>query len=1089
MEETMVGARTKHENERSCLPRENVPVARSRRPSASAASRVASARCARLRLAMSRWALHSGRKAALAVVAAMLVVVSPAPAQAQTAIDFVSNIGEASLTTGQFIGVTGTSRHSAAQSFRTGAVMGGYTLTSVVADLGFVPPGARLRVSIYSASGGNPGASLHELTIPASPGGQTVFTAPANAQLAANTDYFVVFENTASLTIHSYRVKLTNSDNQTGQSGWSIADTLRHRNANNASWSSAADSLKIAIKGRITNNSAPTGRPTISGPPQVGETLTADTSQIRDADGLSGATFSYQWLRFDGTTETRIRNATSNTYVATAADLGKDVKVVVSFTDDVGTPETLTSEEYPLDGTIVAAKAACPADADWCGELTVEFRGAPLTGVDKGFGSGYGALTNEVFTVGGAWYDVDKIVIDEAGDDFEMDFSATAPYVRPPYGTIVTVHGTSFTMSETSRNPGRTGFNFTWTDYPTWLQQQKATVSLNFPPQLTSARVAGSSLYLTYHEPLDERSVPARTAFTVTVDGGAGVSPSDVSVSGSTVTLTLAAAVTAGQAVEVSYAAPTTDPVRDESGIAADGFADRAVAHDAAVPDTAGPEAVLVAAGGNRVSLTYDEPLDRNSVPAASAYAVTANGAGRTVSDVSVSGSVVTLTLASLLAIGESVRVIYTKPAANPVQDLVGNDAADLDRSVTAALFATLSAEDYSFDANSRMHYRFNLVLTEAVAIGFKHMRDRAFRVNNGTMVRAKRVDKATRSGKVVASRWSLTVRAHTRSKPVTVSLPANRPCTRRGALCTLGGVRLANAPSLTLSTASVDGNAAPTLSIANASAPENVAALNFTITLSSPLRSAVEVHFETLDDDSDTTATAGTDYWATSQTILIPAGNRTWDMGVRLVEDEDDDAGETVAVRISNARAIEHDGRPIVPLGITDAEATGTITAPLTATTNIPGATMWISDTEADESDGWLRFDVTLNQAHDEYVCYDFETLTTGTATEEVDYALRPKTTLWLSPGQVQDRPFVRILRDSMTDPNETVKVKISNARLCDNPSGPSGSREAKRRGRSRTTARYPGRGWAGLGVPWGRTSPMPSATGCGGPRRPRPT
>ena len=96
----------------------------------------------------------------------------------------------------------------------------------------------------------------------------------------------------------------------------------------------------------------------------------------------------------------------------------------------------------------------------------------------------------------------------------------------------------------------------------------------------------------------------------------------------------------------------------------------------------------------------------------------------------------------------------------------------------------------------------------------------------------------------------------------------------------------------------------------------------------------------------------------------------------------------------------------------------------------------MWISDTEADESDGWLRFGVWLNQAHDEYVCYDFETLTTGTAVEEVDYALRPKSTLWLSPGQVADRPFVRILDDSMDDPGETVKVKISNARLCDNPS-----------------------------------------------------
>ena len=43
-------------------------------------------------------------------------------------------------------------------------------------------------------------------------------------------------------------------------------------------------------------NTTATGAPTISGTAQVGETLTADTSGIADADGLENADFSYQWL-------------------------------------------------------------------------------------------------------------------------------------------------------------------------------------------------------------------------------------------------------------------------------------------------------------------------------------------------------------------------------------------------------------------------------------------------------------------------------------------------------------------------------------------------------------------------------------------------------------------------------------------------------------------------------------------------------------------------------------------------------------------------------------------------------------------------
>ena len=90
-------------------------------------------------------------------------------------------------------------------------------------------------------------------------------------------------------------------------------------------------------------NSPATGLPTISGTAQVGETLTAGITGIADADGLSGETFTYQWVSGDGTTDTDIEKATESTYKLVAADQGKAVKVRVTFTDDGGNEETLTS--------------------------------------------------------------------------------------------------------------------------------------------------------------------------------------------------------------------------------------------------------------------------------------------------------------------------------------------------------------------------------------------------------------------------------------------------------------------------------------------------------------------------------------------------------------------------------------------------------------------------------------------------------------------------------------------------------------------------------------------------------------------------
>ena len=90
-------------------------------------------------------------------------------------------------------------------------------------------------------------------------------------------------------------------------------------------------------------NEAPTGLPVITGTARVGETLTADTSGISDANGLTNVSYSYQWISNDGNSDTNITGATGQSYTLTDDDQGKTVKVRVTFTDDDGYSETLTS--------------------------------------------------------------------------------------------------------------------------------------------------------------------------------------------------------------------------------------------------------------------------------------------------------------------------------------------------------------------------------------------------------------------------------------------------------------------------------------------------------------------------------------------------------------------------------------------------------------------------------------------------------------------------------------------------------------------------------------------------------------------------
>ena len=129
-----------------------------------------------------------------------------------------------------------------------------------------------------------------------------------------------------------------------------------------------AESLTSGETAKVATapNSPATGAPAVTGTAQVGETLTADISGIDDADGLNNATFSYQWVSNDGISDTDITGAISSTYTLVAADEVNTIKVRVTFTDDAGNEEAVTSM-----ATAAVESAPTQAESDGMSYITV----------------------------------------------------------------------------------------------------------------------------------------------------------------------------------------------------------------------------------------------------------------------------------------------------------------------------------------------------------------------------------------------------------------------------------------------------------------------------------------------------------------------------------------------------------------------------------------------------------------------------------------------------------------------------------------------------------------------------------------------
>jgi hypothetical protein len=96
-------------------------------------------------------------------------------------------------------------------------------------------------------------------------------------------------------------------------------------------------------------NSTAAGLMTITGEYEVGQTLTADVSDIEDDNEIpTDVTFSYEWVRVNHlinnlNNESDISDATNSTYVIGREDFGKKIKVKASFMDSAGNSEKIQS--------------------------------------------------------------------------------------------------------------------------------------------------------------------------------------------------------------------------------------------------------------------------------------------------------------------------------------------------------------------------------------------------------------------------------------------------------------------------------------------------------------------------------------------------------------------------------------------------------------------------------------------------------------------------------------------------------------------------------------------------------------------------
>ena len=863
------------------------------------------------------------------------------------------------------------------------------------------------------------------------------------------------------------------------------------------------------------------GAPTISGPAQLGYTLTASTNEIQDDDGLANASYSYQWIRFDGSDEEEIPGATSSTYTLVAADVDKQIKVKVSFTDDAGIAEgPLTSEAYPIFRLVKATPKVS------FGAAVYEVEEGALVGItvqlEPHFEPGTTNVTISILATGQngavASDDVSGVPVsytvrpstlgftfqvraiddmdDDDGESILLTFGTLPSSVELGTQSQTTINIVDNDNTPATGRPSISGtaqVGQTLTAATTGIADVDGLTSPTYGYQWIRVDGDGAS------NPADIADATSGTYTPVTADVGkklrvrvrftdddnhdeeltSDAYPASGTVEAMTNVSPLFTSPTTFDAAENQTAVGTVQASDDNAGDNVTGYAIQGGA-DASTFSIVPSTGVLTFASAPNFEAPADADTDNGYVVVVRATSGT--GAREKAADQTITVTVTDVAgeapgvpaVPTVSAASESsVMASWTAPAtAGPaitdydyryrVTSPQGSWTEVTGTAITA-LSATITglAEDTEYDVQVRATNdegtsgwsasgsgstnANNSAATGKPAITGTARVARTLTATKGTITDVDGTTKADNgdSGYAYTYQWirvdggtETNISGATSSTYTPVDDDEGKKIKVR---ISFQDDADHSESRTSAATATVTGNDNgngndPALSIADASAAENEGHLLFEVTLSRSSRNVVKVDFETI---SGGTATEGVDYHARRlYTHVIPAGETTVQMGFALIEDTVDDAGETVKARLSNARRVNAYGDKIADLDITRDEATGTINAPSTTTTNVPGLTIRIQDATGSEDSGWLNFKVKLSRKYDDLVCYDFETISGGTATEGTDYLKIPKATYWMQIGKKVDKPFVRIIDDSVDDDGETVMVKISNAHLCNDAS-----------------------------------------------------
>ncbi len=257
------------------------------------------------------------------------------------------------------------------------------------------------------------------------------------------------------------------------------------------------------------------------------------------------------------------------------------------------------------------------------------------------------------------------------------------------------------------------------------------------------------------------------------------------------------------------------------------------------------------------------------------------------------------------------------------------------------------------------------------------------------------------------ATSGTLTIPAGSTTGTISVPITADA-VTEPGETLTM---TLTNPTGATLSTAAATGtiindDGVPSVAIASNAALENSGSLVFTITKTGASTTDLTVDYTT----SNGTATAGSDFTATSGTLTITAGATTGTITVPLTADTNYENDETFLLTLSNP----------TDCFITTSAATGTIT------NDDPVPSLAVADVSVNEDSGPLIFTVTRTGNTNLPITVDYAT-SNVTAAAGSDYT-STSGTLTIPSGSTTGTISVPISADSVFEGNETFTITLSN-------------------------------------------------------------